>query len=318
MGYMNYTNSAKILSFIIVILCIILYYVANYKINNIIDAFTNENQNAEDIPLYFMTNQITNGRFGNNVIEYIGAKLIQKTYNFAEVISIEHKPKNAYIINDTMFRDIMNSYQENRTLPTLDLNRPIVLEAYCQRSDILTIHRDYIKSIFTSENCDAINLKYKVCDIVNHSFTLPSNYSPSDDLVMHLRLDDFRTHQNGGIFNAEDIKNKILRPITFKQLYIICEKLKEPWEKDYVSQFNEFNPIIVNGELLDDYSFIKSANRLILSPSSFAWSAAFLGSAKEIHIPLQPFQGVHTDYYMGCFSDNCKMYSDIRITIDKV
>lgn len=266
------------------------------------ESFENESTNANTV--YF----VTNGRFGNNIFQYIAAELIRKKYNLGKVQYIQHMPvsnSNFIVISDESFIKQMT----NDDAPQLDTTKGVfIMDGYFQRSDILKNHRSYILSLFNASNCNYINSKYRVCDIAKHIGKQYAEYDPDQDIVMHFRLDDFRTHVLGGLFRPEDLK-RILESIQYRRLIIVCDTLKEDWEKEYMSHFADLKPFYTSGTMLDDWVFLRNAKRLILSQSTFAWTAAFLGNATELHIPQHPKMGPHTHFYLGCFTDSCKIYS---------
>lgn len=300
----------KIKNIITLLICfvILLYSVCNLKQTQF-ESF----ESFQPGTVYFSTDQNRNGRFGNNVFQYMAAEIIKKIYNLNDVKSVEIIPTTSHLkIDDSAFIDILNSHIHGNT-KQMDTSQVIVLEGFFQRSDLLEYFRQYIKSLMRQNNCTSINSKIKVCDIVTYQPKQYPDYDPDNDLVLHLRLDDFLNHTPGNLFDAIDIREKIVKTIKFRKLYIVCDKLKHDWEKEYVSHFAEFNPVFTDGTMLDDYAFLMNAKRIIISQSTFAWTAVFLGSPQEVYIPLNPNYGPHTNFFLGCFSNNCRTFGDISL-----
>ncbi len=275
-----------------------------------LEAFqTNRKKNT----VYFLTDPGRNGRFGNNLFQYFAAELMKRMYGFDRIESVRTLPPevNATKLGDAEWIDIMTAYNSKGIVkPLPDGN--IVLDGWFQRSDLLTPHREYLRGLFTPENCTPINATHRVCDIANHQPPAHTEYSPQEDMVIHFRLDDFKTHTLGGLFEAAGIKH-MLASLKYRKLFIVCDTLRQEWEKAYMSQFADLNPIYVQGSMLDDFVFLKNAKRLVLNASTFAWTAGFLSRATEIHIPQHPNMGPHSHFYLGCFSEGCTPYTNIQL-----
>jgi hypothetical protein len=246
------------------------------------------------------------------MFQYFAAELMKRIYGFKDVRSVDSAPANARKITDDDFFDILKEYNAKGVAKPLPEGQDIVMQGCFQRSDLLTPHREYLRSLFSADNCTAINANYRVCDIANHKVPPHPEYSPQEDIVMHFRLDDFKTHSLGGLFEATALK-KMLATLKYRKLFIVCDKLRQDWENTYMSQFADLNPIYIQGSMMDDYVFLKNAQRLVLNASTFAWTAGFLSHATEIHIPQHPSMSPHTNFYLGCFSEGCTPYTNIPL-----
>lgn len=71
--------------------------------------------------------------------------------------------------------------------------------------------------------------------------------------------------------------------ITWDNLYIVTDDPDNVLPQRFVL---EYGAKIIHGEALEDFNFIKAANRLAISASSFSWWAAWLSDATEIYVPL--------------------------------
>ena len=106
-----------------------------------------------------------------------------------------------------------------------------------------------------------------------------------DDIVLHVRLGDF-VNNNMVIDPVPQIA--ILRKAlntSSQRLIIVCAKPKRDMEENYLKLFEEFHPIIHHGTELEDFALLRSANRIMVTNSTFSWLAAYMGSAKERWIP---------------------------------
>lgn len=73
--------------------------------------------------------------------------------------------------------------------------------------------------------------------------------------------------------------------------------------------FKDVNYTLIQGELLDDFKVLMSAKKLILSNSTFAWMAAYLGDAHEVHMPSHK-RYLEGHQNLGPFKNTCKLYLD--------
>ena len=81
-----------------------------------------------------------------------------------------------------------------------------------------------------------------------------------------------------------DYYHKVLDSISFDRLYLCSEP--ETIGSKYIRQFDKYDPIILHGDVLQDFRAIKSFNKIVMSQSTFAWWAAFLSNASEIFVPV--------------------------------
>jgi hypothetical protein len=59
-----------------------------------------------------------------------------------------------------------------------------------------------------------------------------------------------------------------------------------------MNNFSEFNPVMINGELLEDFKYLMSSKKLLISASAFSWMPVYLSNeVKEVHIPYNTFHG---------------------------
>jgi hypothetical protein len=233
-----------------------------------------------------------------------------------EVKYVSIAPQNCKTIDDIKFKEIIHTYinlkDKNLYLNPKDfgIHKDIYMCGFFQRSEIFEYLRDYIKELYNIENKDSINDKYRICDTI-----LPINpLGGPNDLIVHIRLDDFK-HEgyNSQIFNPLQIKN-IIKSISYDKLYIVCDKLRYDWEREYMNFFNDLNPIHVSSTLIEDFSHMKSANKILISASTLSWIATYLGDANEVHIPYNSYHGGYegTGPHLGSFNNKCIVYHDMK------
>lgn len=248
------------------------------------------------------------GQFGNNLFQYFAAEIIKKIYGYDKVnptfyINLEFNT----IIEDDKFKRVIDAYMNGHKYE-LDTTKDILMMGFFQRSEIFLFERDYIRSLFNETNMNNISNRIKIGNIVKYE-TKYTIQPQENDLVIHIRLEDFWDGTNSQIYNPDDLK-KIIKDITYETLYIVCSEPKTEWEKEYVNNFNDLHPIFISGLLGDDFDFMLKAKKLITSASTMSWMAAFLGNA-ETHIPYNTFYGGYNSngQSLAICSDSSKLYN---------
>lgn len=155
--------------------------------------------------------------------------------------------------------------------------RNIMVLGYLQRYRYLEHYTDLIKNDWLKIDPA---LKHKVDE---------------DDIVAHVRI---HAPSDAPAMNFEYYKTA-LEMAQYKQLYICTNEPKHP----YIKNFEPYNPIIVSVRDLDPYSlwasswdettklniddfaFIASFNKIIISYSTYSWWAGFLSDAAEVYAP---------------------------------
>lgn len=139
-----------------------------------------------------------------------------------------------------------------------------------------------------------------------------------NDIVVHIR---FHVGQAPVKFEYYE---KALSMTTYKQLYICTDEPFHP----YLKQFDPYNPIIKSSQSfesyfystswddvtkmnIDDFVFIASFNKIIISYSTYAWWAAFLSDATEIYAPYSKTGNTH----YGKVDEDRYTYIDTDIVI---
>lgn len=115
-----------------------------------------------------------------------------------------------------------------------------------------------------------------------------------NDIVIHIRT------QNNPCYLPFEYYKKAIESTTFNRMFICID---EP-NNEFLNNFKPYNPIIkstrsinqimstnlswpeISRINLDDFAFICSFNKIIMSHSTYSWWAAFLSDAKEIYAPF--------------------------------
>jgi hypothetical protein len=253
------------------------------------------------------------GQFGNNLFQYFAAEIIKKIYNYDEVkptfhINLEFNT----VVDDVTFKDIITKHI-NGDKYELNTRRDILMMGFFQRSEIFKFERDHILSLFNADNNNHISNRIQIGNIVKYKTKL--TIEPTEnDLTLHIRCGDFWDHEKNRsqIYHPDTLK-RIIQQIKYDKLYIVASPPTFDWEKTYYAQFDELNPIWINGNLGDDFDFLMRSKKLLTSASTYAWMAAYLGNADEIHIPYNSYYGGSegTEQSLAEFNDKCHVYYDV-------
>ena len=142
-----------------------------------------------------------------------------------------------------------------------------------------------------------------MADIKNSWLVLDEKYQQDkknvDDVVIHIRRGDYLTTAKTELISFEGYE-KIINDYVqgWRSLYICTDSPEDPFVKKLVQKYGAIlysnqedtwrkTPIANPTETtLDDFSFIMSFNRIVLSVSTFSWWSSVLSDATEIFYPL--------------------------------
>ena len=118
----------------------------------------------------------------------------------------------------------------------------------------------------------------------------PINFKKIYKNVIHLRLEDFVTHNL--YLSVERILNLINKNIITDNICIVCKKTTTDFEDNYINTILDFlkekniDVKIENNDILTDYYIMKEAELLICSKSTLSWCAAFFSNKiKQCYFP---------------------------------
>lgn len=100
-----------------------------------------------------------------------------------------------------------------------------------------------------------------------------------DDLVIHIRLGDYK--QIGCVTDK-----KLYLDVINKEKFNKCFILTDSPNDSYLDDFKKLGCIIRCKTPIEDFVFIKNANKIVISKSTFSWTAAFISNAEKIYFPL--------------------------------
>lgn len=231
---------------------------------------------------------IDNSRLGNRLFIYWSAKLVSHIYGHEFVGEDTSILKDPIYIDDNNYNDIFISKKHDIK------ERDVIMKGWFQDLDIFgNYYRNIIKAIMSSNNGDKIYYK----DILAKDFSKKSCpklkiYPNEKDLVIHIRLDDF-IHEgyNSNIIDINFYK-KVIDCKSWDRVIIVTDILNRDFEYKYIKELMRWikcKVIIHSGSILEDWHLLRSATNLIVSNSTFSWSALVCGDAKWVIIPNTKF-----------------------------
>jgi hypothetical protein len=134
----------------------------------------------------------------------------------------------------------------------------IVIDSYVQRQEYYTAYREELRDFF-----------YEVA------------YSgmQSDNNVLYIRNGDYRAI---GEYLGLDNYIKFIDTVGCQNLTIVVEHIDD----DVKELSKKYNATIYSKSIIEDFIYIKNAGNVLISQSTFAWWAVFLGSPNAIYFPF--------------------------------
>jgi hypothetical protein len=206
------------------------------------------------------------GRLGNQLFQYVSARLLAEkigfylgtAYNGSDTLTTTiHKSGKCFENNPiaiTETKDIDNIFDRDYEA------RHYHLIGYWQNADYYLPYRNEIINYFNEKALEKTNKK---------------------DIVIHVRLGDYKQFGQFGNVLHPDYYLDILKKEDYENLFIVTDEIDE----EYFSNFEYLCPIYVNESEKSDFWFLTGFDRIIISNSTFAWWAAFLSNASKIYTP---------------------------------
>lgn len=212
------------------------------------------------------------GRTGNNIFQYVFARLIAEKNGLA---------MDTAWIHPDFIRVTTPAPGDRFVEPVVGIN-----DLYWNQHDIDWFSRDFRgKRVMCSGFFQSPMYYDKHTDLVKSFFDLDKvEKRPKNEIVMHVRLDDYADPGLQSVI-AHTWYAKILTSMQFNtkknKLYIVTD----PKSKDdpYLKKFIiTYQPTIISNSAAEDFHFMREFDTIICSNSSFAWWAAWLSEASRI------------------------------------
>ena len=216
------------------------------------------------------------GRLGNAIYRYIASVIVCIAYNGNYFV-------NKYQGSDLSDNEFYNIFINNnkKFIPSVNMT------GYYQHDDIYKQYKTEIINFIKNNPThyvltdgikagDSNYQKFFMTDILN----TPANFNKKYKYVLHLRLEDFVTHN---LHIAKERIVNLLNTINIegKTICIVCNKPETEFEFSYISYIQDFLKeknvlsIFESNDVLTDYYIMKEAEYLICSKSTLSWCAAY-------------------------------------------
>ena len=233
-----------------------------------------------------------NGRFGNNLFQYLATKIVQhilSKYDMIYTYTFNIIPSTPFIINEDNYKHLIE--QPDEYLPKLS-GKDIYLDGYFQYDFHIRKYSDYVSALLNSLNTENINHQYTVSTLARyiHGQTIEVD---KEALYIHVRLDDFIPEKACmKVGSYLKIVNTILSEHTFPNVIIIVDKIRYKFEEDYLKCLHTYltsKKLTVGfqqGDMLTDFAKLVHAEYLLSSNSTFCYLAGLLGKHKKSWCPV--------------------------------
>lgn len=202
---------------------------------------------------------------GNRLFQYCWAREIAERKGYSLIPDpIVGFPQTYEILpgKEVFENEFVTGYQPEQQIFNMDqiYEHPgkIRVHGYPQRYQYYSFNKDNILKWLTIENEEL----YDVPD--------------EDDIVMHVRLSDYVPHRWNVPINYFI---SILKKEEYKNAYFVTEDPTNPTLRELIDfgciikDNSRFGPVNAS---IADFVFLKNAKKIIMSPSTFSWWAAFL------------------------------------------
>ena len=216
------------------------------------------------------------GRLGNAIYRYIASVIVCIIYKGSYVVN---KNQSSNLSDNDFFEIFLNN--KKKSIDSVNMI------GYYQHDSIYKYYKnsiiDFIKNnpshyVLTDgikagdNNCQ----KFFMNDILN----TPNKFTKKYKYVLHLRLEDFVTHN---LYIKKERIVELIKKIVIEddKICIVCNKPNTKFEIEYIDFICNFlkekniNIIIESNDVLTDYYIMKEAEILICSKSTLSWCAAF-------------------------------------------
>jgi hypothetical protein len=211
-------------------------------------------------------------RLGNQLFQYALARIIASELN----LLLPASPISGF---PTTFKDIPGRCIRSPKIvlkgQDLELNSLLEHSKDCH----LTLDGNFQQSKFFLPWSQQLRSQWLTPEV-------PSGFTGADpdDLVIHIRRTDYLWQGWGLPYSTYQ---SIIESHGAKRVVIVTDDPHDP----FLWRFKKYSPIIRNTNAFNDFLYLRSANNIMISPSSFSWWAAFLSEATRVYFPV-PQSGI--------------------------
>jgi hypothetical protein len=204
------------------------------------------------------------GTLGNNMWQYAFSRVIAEENNLKlDCYSIPGFPKTLEKIDGNVFSEpVITIHGHYINLEEIDSNCRIEMSGYVQRYEYIKNHKQKVKEWFQLD----VNSPIEV---------LP------DDFVVSIRRG-----WNGyptSMCPPKEFFIEVFEKVSYNRIILCTDTFDDPFF-DFMNSLG-VEVIKAKYSILEQFALIMSANKILLTPSTYCWWAAFLSNASEIYYP---------------------------------
>jgi hypothetical protein len=231
------------------------------------------------------------GRLGNALFRYCITRLFTIVYGHKELSECKVDLLSLFNISDELFVQFFSEMSpQNQGL--LERTPPLLFHGFYQHDHQITTMKAQLRDYILSHPNEVI--KDDRGETFQSSFILSPLVSPPYESLVHLRLEDFISH------------NLVMDPrcilpilqILPKPIYLLVKEPSTPLEKKYISYLQSHVQCeVLSGDVITDYNRMRNAKYLVCSRSTLSWMAAFWNDVhKVIFMPQQKYKCTHETF----------------------
>jgi hypothetical protein len=211
----------------------------------------------------------SSGRMGNKLHHYAFARYVSQITNQTFVPERIEGFKHTYYNHEGSNDKDYNYIKTNQ----VDINSPDIFEVL-KKHDGGIIVNGMLDRWFNFKHIEPFIKSY--LEIENEeNYPKPNK----EDLVIHIRLGDYLSIN---WFTEKYLYLKAIEMEEHDKCYIVTDEPHNPWLKE----FRDLGCIIRSDSMISDFVFIKHANKICISKSTYSWMSAIASDAEVVYFPL--------------------------------
>jgi hypothetical protein len=161
---------------------------------------------------------IQQGRFTNALFQYFAAEIIRYIYGYDNVEIFNGQESGLEKVSNLEYKSIVMDYIKEGKKKDMG-SRSFIIDGFFQFSEIFKHYRDYVKTIFNTNNTFKFYKEYSIKDLVDCEPY--QNIITDNDLIMHIQLNG--TKGDSQIYDSSNLK-EIVKNIKYDKLYIVSDE----------------------------------------------------------------------------------------------
>jgi hypothetical protein len=220
--------------------------------------------------------------FGHKLFAYLVPRIMSELLNYNLIV-----PNNSYIgkinkSNNNEFEKILFPFESILDRQSFTENVVELNDESLKNSNIETFVKN-IKGNKIYSKCNCANYHYikpykALVKEIMKDLILPKNHS--NDILLFLR----KSRRAHTYRIPDSYYLKILENEKFEKMYISVDDIDRHY--NLYQELKKYNPIILEGDILENFKLATSFNKMICSQGQFSFFAAWLSEAEKIYWPI--------------------------------